>query len=317
MRRNWIVSLAVIAILVTATLWLALGSDRKVPEPPPAPSAQGQATTRLQAKKIARQKRADCTPLADGGFSCGACRDDADCPELSGCIVNLESGRTECQTSQCTKSDECASGTFCRIVGKTSRGDALRACVPPGARGGGSACDPNDGSDPSVSCAANLLCVDGGCAPACRPTEIDEPPDCPNELPCVQTESGWGCVPSCKDQSCGGGKTCSFLSVENPIALCTHAVGANCLGSKGGCSTTQDCIVETNARAERTTFSCVERCTPSAADDPCAKDLVCVPGKRGGHCRRRCTPSGESQCGSGERCTRAAATDDVWFCAAT
>jgi hypothetical protein len=311
------VALAILSTSIFAVIWLAGGRERKVSEPPSRFGAQTPATESLPPKKIAREISAGCIPLADGAFSCGACRDDADCPPSTGCIINLETGRTECEKSQCTKSAECAGGTLCRVVGKTSRGDTLRACVPPGTRSGGAACDPNNGGDPSVSCAANLLCVDGGCAPSCRPTEIDEPSDCPNELPCVETESGWGCTPSCKYQQCGGGKTCSFLSVEGPIALCTHAIGANCLGSKGGCPASHDCIVETDVRAERTTFSCVARCTPSTTDNSCPKGLMCVPGKAGGHCRRACAPSGESQCGSNERCTRADATGDLWFCSAT
>jgi hypothetical protein len=77
--------------------------------------------------------------------------------------------------------------------------------------------------------------------------------------------------------------------------------------------------VETNARDERTTFRCVERCTLENEDKTCPEDFICVlhrkQGKPGGHCRRPCSAEGDPVCGGGERCK----SDDagVWFCSAT
>src|SRR5262245_28163616 len=108
MRRTWIVALAVLLTSIFTVIWIAGGRDRKVPEPPSWFGAQAPAATEpLPPKKIAREVSAGCVPLPEGAFSCGACRDDADCPPSTGCIINLESGRTECETSQCTKSAEC------------------------------------------------------------------------------------------------------------------------------------------------------------------------------------------------------------------
>ncbi len=314
MRVTWMPPLVLLSILVVAIVFVASGRNRKVPEPVPVASAVARLTG-LPAKRVAEPKSAECAALADGGYSCGACRDDQDCPEGSSCVLNLANGRTECQASDCTKSEQCEKGSYCRVVARASRGEPIRACVSPGARPAGGACDPDNGGDPSVSCAAHLVCVEGGCAAACEPTPIEEDSEECGYLRCKETDNGYGCTPSCKQQPCGGGKTCSFLSVESPISLCTQMVGANCLGPQGGCSATEDCIVETNAREERTTFQCVQRCTLEDADKTCPKDSVCVLGKPSGHCRRRCSSEGDPACGSGERCRR----DDggVWFCSAT
>jgi hypothetical protein len=319
MRRTWLAAVAVVAVLVVAIVFVASGrSSRKVPEP--APGARPIRPTGLPAKRVSEPKPADCAPLAAGGYSCGACRDDQDCPEGSACIINLASGRTECHTSDCSKNQDCEKGNNCRVVARASHGEAIRACVSPGARPAGAACDPDNGGDPSVSCAGNMVCINGGCAPPCEPTPIEEDSAECGYLGCIGTDNGYGCTPSCKQYPCGGGKTCSFLSTEGPISLCTHVVGANCLGPQGGCSATQDCIVETNTREERTTFRCVERCTLDDADMTCPKDSVCVlqrkPGKPGGHCRRRCSGADDTSCGSGEQC-RSDHASGVWYCSAT
>jgi hypothetical protein len=178
----------------------------------------------------------------------------------------------------------------------------------------------DNAGDPTVSCSGSLLCVQGGCAPTCVENEFPERNACAGEVPCVKTDDGWGCVPSCKlapKESCGYGKVCEFLSVEDPTALCIHRVGTNCLGSKGGCPQDTDCIVETNAREERATFTCVPRCNAGDRKLSCPADSVCVPGKPSGHCRRRCTPPKGTECGGGERCMRFGRTGELWFCSAT
>jgi hypothetical protein len=317
MRQIWVSAIVVVTILVVSIVWLSSARKRKVPEP--AVVSAVVASRKVPAKKIARQQRVDCSPVAGGGFSCGACREDADCPEKSGCIVNLATGRTECQESDCTKNEDCEKDHYCRVVARTPGGVAVRACVAPGARPAGAACDPDNASDPSVSCAGKMVCINGGCAPPCAPTPIPEDSEECGYLGCIGTDNGYGCTPSCKQgQPCEGGKTCSFLSTTGPISLCTHAVGKNCLGPEGGCTATQDCVVETNTREERTTFRCVERCTLETADNVCPRDSICALHNKQrnqvGHCRRRCSQEGDPVCGSGERCKR----DDVgaWFCSA-
>ena len=318
MRQTWVSAIVVVAILVAALVVAESTRERNVPEPSNATGFV--PSTAAPARKLARGSPEGCAPVAGGGFSCGACREDADCPEKSACVINLETQRTECQAPDCSKSQRCGKGTHCRVVARTSSGVAVQACVAPGRRPSGAACDPDDGSDPSLSCAEDLVCIDGGCAPPCAPTPIEKDSEECGYLGCIGTDNGYGCTPSCKQgQPCGGGKTCSFLSTEGPISLCTHVVGRNCLGPDGGCTGTEECLVETNAREERTTFRCVQRCTLENADETCAEDSVCVlhgkQGKSGGLCRRRCSREADPVCGGGERCKR----DDagVWFCSAT
>src|SRR5678815_2009362 len=111
MRRIWIpialMGLAGSVVLVIS--WIA--RDRKTIEPATRP----EATSRVQAKRLARPKPSGCSPVAGGGYTCGTCRDDADCPPQAGCIVNLESGRTECRGSECTSNEWCATGALCRV----------------------------------------------------------------------------------------------------------------------------------------------------------------------------------------------------------
>jgi hypothetical protein len=322
MRTKWILSALALAVVVVVIGWLA----RRGREPEPAPDGRTSAESAAKREPRAWTARSvpdttassTCAPLPDGGFSCGACRADSDCPGGRGCFVNMETGRTECQGSECARTGECPAGMLCRVVGRTSRGEALRGCVAPGVRKTGAACDPDNAGDPNVSCDAKLLCIQGGCAQACEPPEFPDKSACPGEVPCVTTEEGSGCTPSCKfDKNCGYGKVCEFLSTEGPIALCIHRVGANCLGTNGGCPKDTDCIVETNAREERTIFSCVPRCGSGAANASCPSDSVCVPGKPTGHCRRHCTPPRGSECGAGERCKRVGGLGDLWFCSAT
>jgi len=313
MRRTWLFALLGVAFVAAAAVWLIRAGKQGAPR---EPISEPRVTKRAPPlKPLSPENRANCAPLPGGGFSCGACRDDTDCPASSSCILNLASGRTECQGSSCRTDDDCERGLFCRVVSKTARNEALRACVPGGARPAGAACDPNNATDPSVSCGPKLMCVNGGCAPPCEPRDADEEPSCPGQLPCIETATGWGCIPSCKlGTPCGDGKTCSFLSVENPTALCTYADGPNCLGSQGGCPATTDCVVETNARAERTTFRCYDRCTPGAANQ-CKTGSVCVPGRKTGHCRRACSAGNDAECGGGQRCVKT--VGDAWFCSAT
>jgi hypothetical protein len=321
-KLTWVL-LGVLAIVVVVVVFFSRGSESKrrtkdddtVTAPVTRPPRQWTATTASE-----QAPPPDCAPVADGGFSCGACRDDSSCPAGQSCFVDMQSGRTECQGSECTKNDECPQGMLCRVVARTSRGEPWRSCVSPGIRSAGAACEPDNAGDPSVSCSRNLLCVQGGCAPACVENEFPERNACAGEVPCLKTDEGWGCVPSCKHtakSSCGDGKVCEYLSVEDQTALCVHKVGSNCLGSKGGCAYGSDCIVETNAREERATFSCAPRCNPGDPKSRCAADSVCVPGKTSGHCRHRCVPLADKACPVGERCIRLAGQANVGFCSAT
>ena len=320
MRRTWTLALAGLAgaaLLAAAVLWFLRDGNRKAPpEPVSMPKVTAPATEAAPPEPLARVKQPDCTPLSDGGLSCGACRDNADCPAGS-CVKNRLTGRTECQLPGCKENADCPQGLICRVVGRTASDEPLRACVPPGERAAGNACDPNNAGDRAVSCGPKLVCVNGGCAQPCERREVDDDPSCPSLHECVETEAGWGCVPTCKIEPCPTGKTCTFLSDENPISLCTYPDGPNCLGSKGGCPANTDCVVETNARSERTTFRCYPRC---GADLGCPDGSVCVPGrvagKKSAHCRRGCTPETANQCGPNERCVKGAASGG-YFCSAT
>jgi len=79
MRRIWVFAVIVVAILVVALVWIRSAGQQKVPEPSAADAFV--ANTAVPAKKFARQKHEGCTPLVEGGFSCGACREDTDCPK--------------------------------------------------------------------------------------------------------------------------------------------------------------------------------------------------------------------------------------------
>ena len=197
----------------------------------------------------------------------------------------------------------------------------MRGCVPSGTRTEGGACDPDNGGDPSVSCAGKLLCINGGCSPQCEPPEYPERSSCPGELRCVTTADGSGCTPACKEPQratgkdpCPAGKVCEFLSVENATSMCVYKVGQNCLGSKGGCPEGTECLAETNAKTERTTFACHPKCDPAAPS--CSANFICVPGKPNSHCRRGCSPGQASGCADGERCKRVKGPGEVGYCSA-
>ena len=321
MRRTWMVALAGVAVVAAAVFWFLRDGERRAPPEPvstPVVTARDPSEPVAPAEPSAQVKRPDCSPLPGGGLSCGTCRDNTDCPAGSTCVVNRSSGRAECKHAGCAKNEDCTGGALCRVVGRTSSDEPLRACVPAGVRPSGSACDPNNGVDPAVSCGPKLVCVNGGCAPPCEPPEVDEDPVCPGLLSCVPTEAGPGCIATCKQEGCRDGKTCSFLSDENAISVCTYPDGPNCLGSKGGCPENTDCVVETNARSERTTFRCYPRC---GADQACAAGSVCVPGRVAGkvvtQCRRGCAPDSGGSCGPGERCVKGGGASGAWFCSAT
>jgi hypothetical protein len=314
---------ALIIVVVVAVLSRRQPAEKQpiaeAPEkaPPAAPS-------RANVFRGGEEQRppADCVALADGGFSCGACRDDTDCPPQHGCFVNVAGGRTECQGSECKRDNDCPGQLLCRTVARTLRGDPMRGCVASGTRTEGTACDPDNGGDPSVSCAGKLLCINGGCAATCDPPEYPERSNCPGELRCVTTLDGSACTPTCKEQQratgkdpCTGGKVCEFLSVEHATSMCVERVGQNCLGSKGGCPAGTECLAETNVKTERTTFACHPKCDPAAP--ACAADAVCVPSKPNSHCRRRCSPGPAVACASGERCKRAQGPGAIWYCSAT
>src|SRR5688572_12232757 len=188
MRKTWVAAIVMATLLVVAMVFVRSARGRKVPESPGGSAFV--VNTAVSAKTIARQKREGCAPVAGGGFSCGACREDTDCPEKSACIVNLATGRTECQAPDCSKSQECEKGTYCRVVARTPSGVAVQACVAPGARPAGAACDPDNASDPSVSCAGNMVCIDGGCSPPCEPTPIKEDSEECGYLGCIGTDNG-------------------------------------------------------------------------------------------------------------------------------
>jgi hypothetical protein len=236
--------LGVVAVGIVAVVALRSGhevDEKKVPaeaekkEAAPPPRTWDPSTVQEQ------KPPADCVAAADGGVSCGACRDDSNCPPKQACFLNIATGRTECQGSECGKDKDCPPHLVCRTISRTSRGDAMRGCVPSGTRAEGTACDPDSGGDPSVSCAGKMLCINGGCAISCVPPEYPERGNCPGELRCVTTMDGSGCTPACKEvqratgkDPCIDGKVCEFLSVENATSLCIHKVGKNCLGSLCG-----------------------------------------------------------------------------------
>jgi hypothetical protein len=320
--------LMLLGVLAVAIVVVVVVVARRDPEPkrePAAASEPAQAAPPPRSWDPARVEEqkppAACVTVADGGFSCGACRDDTNCPPKQACFVNLATGRTECQGSECARDKDCPAGLVCRTISRTLRGHAMRGCVPPGTRRAAAACDPDSGGDPAVSCAGGLLCINGGCSPPCDPPEYPERSNCPGELRCVTTEDGSGCTPTCKEEQratgkdpCTDGKVCEFLSVENATSLCIHKAAPNCLGSKGGCPEGTECLAETNAKTERTTFACHPKCGP--AGPGCAADFVCVPGKPNSHCRRGCSPGQASGCGEGERCKKAAGAAQIWYCSA-
>jgi hypothetical protein len=319
MGKPFVATLAVLALLAAAALWLLRRGDGASR---PEVAARGQTdpitapprARRLPMERARAQGLAvpECRPVDGGGFTCGACREDADCPPSSACAIDWESGRTECLASECSADSECPNEMVCRADGEVRGDEPLRRCVPRGARAEGASCEPGHASDTAVSCGKDLICVQGGCAPSCAPADPDEPDACPGGVPCVKTPDGWGCIPSCQHRACGGGKQCLYLSVESPIALCTYATGDNCL-YPGRCGPDQECLVETNPRAERTTFECVPSCTPGAVGRSCPMGTVCIASGARGQCRRACAPGEGGACRSDERCTRAVGTE-TWFC---
>lgn len=324
MSRNvMLVGLAALGIIIAVVVLSRRDPVEKDGPPAEAQKEIPQPTRSYPAGSEAEQKppRTDCVALADGGFSCGACRDDKDCPPKHGCFVSIATGKNECQGSECKRDNDCPANLLCRTIARTARGDPMRGCVASGTRTEGGACDPDNGGDPSVSCAGKLLCINGGCSPQCEPPEYPERSSCPGELRCVTTADGSGCTPACKEQQratgkdpCPPGKVCEFLSVENATSMCVYKVGQNCLGSKGGCSEGTECLAEVNAKTERATFACHPKCDPAAPS--CSANLICVPGKPNSHCRRGCAPGQGAVCAEGERCKRAKGPGEIWYCSA-
>jgi hypothetical protein len=319
MLRRLAIAVSTVAVLAAVFLMVSHREEKAGNKDAKDETARGKRQPHLWTATTASEQAPphECAPLSAGGFSCGACRDDSSCPPGQYCSVDLESGRTQCRGSDCAKNDDCPRPLLCRVVTRTSRGEPVRGCVAEGIRHAGAPCDSDNAGDPSVSCIGLLVCVHGGCAPACVENEFPERNACVGEVPCVKTDNGWGCVPSCKYEpknSCGGGKVCEYLSVEDPTALCIHRVGSNCLGSKGGCPSDQECIVETDARAERTTFACAMKCDP--AKPACPAGAVCVPGKKNGHCRPSCSGTQEHACADGQRCRKGGAAGELSYCSA-
>ena len=201
MRRIWIIALAGLALVAAAVVWLLRSENRAVP---PEPVSAPLATAQPQAEPALAP--APTVPIAS----------------------------VKQQHRSCEKNEDCGKDGLCRVVGRTPSDAPLRGCVPPGVRRAGSACDPNGGGDPAVSCGPKLVCVNGGCAPSCVPPEVDDEAVCPGLLTCVQTEAGPGCIATCKQDGCTDGKTCSFLSVENATSVCTYPDGPTVSAARVG-----------------------------------------------------------------------------------
>src|SRR5919199_69806 len=114
MRKPFVTTLAILALLAAAVLWLLRRGDGA---PRPEVAARGRTdpitapprARRLPMERARGQGMAvpECRPIDGGGFTCGACREDADCPASAACAINWESGRTECLASECSADSEC------------------------------------------------------------------------------------------------------------------------------------------------------------------------------------------------------------------
>ena len=140
----------------------------------------------------------------------------------------------------------------------------------------------------------------GGCAPACVPPDYPERSNCPGEPRCVTTKDGSGCTPACKEEQRATERIPA--PTERSASSCRSRTRPRCAstrsartasGAKAAAHGTE-CLAETNAKTERTTFACHPKCDPAAA--ACPADFIWSPESDSEHCRRGCTPGQASGC---------------------
>lgn len=246
----------------------------------------------------------------DGGFQCGECTHDSECPSGQGCAINRSTGRFECISSECEDDQGCFPGTVCRALTRTAAGGLVRRCVIEGARQEGQSCILAPASA-SAACREDLVCFVGACRARCEPGAAGA---CPAGQRCQEAlGNGTVCVPDCRDSGCRAGQTC--LQAFAGSYQCA-TLGIDECGNERPCPAGAHCLVR--ARGEQAGRYCASACKPWLGSKACPDGYVCG---RGGpeksSCYRQCSPQDLSSCPSGWTCTTVSEDLRTWGCQPT
>lgn len=242
----------------------------------------------------------------DGGFSCGQCTHDAECPQGHGCIANRQTRRFECLPSECEDDQGCFPGTVCRALAGAAPGPLVRRCVPTGSRVLGERCLPG-AADAVDACTEDLVCFDGACRARCGSGSSP----CPEGQQCHDTlRDARVCVPDCRHRGCSGEERCVEVF---PGSFQCASVSIDECGDGRACPQGQYCL--TRARDGRAGRFCAAPCKSWLGSDACPQGYVCG---RGGpeqsSCYRACSPQDMSSCPQGWMCTTVSEDKQSWGC---
>lgn len=281
-------------------------------EPPPRPSTSGPGGALPATVRLLDGGSAALPPTAmdcsfDGGFRCGDCTHDADCPAGQGCVANRSTRRFECVATECEDDQGCFPGTVCRTVAGSSPGPLIRRCVATGVRHAGQSC-LHASAEPASACAEGLVCLASVCRAPCSDGAAQQ---CPAGQRCIDTQvDGKLCVPDCRAGGCDGTLQC--LQVFPGAYECVQ-VGIDECSDDRPCAQGQDCLVR--ARGGRAGRFCAAACPSWKGTAACAEGQVCG---RGGPaqsaCYRRCDPQDLSSCPAGWICSTVSEDKQTWGC---
>lgn len=242
-----------------------------------------------------------------GGFQCGACRTDSDCPAGKGCVANRETRRFECMEPECEEDAHCFPGFVCRRATRGGTGPAIRRCLPVGKRHAGETCDVLFVSAEGA-CQEGLICHRGVCSVPCR---REDAASCPQGQTCEEGDDGAACFPDCRAQGCPGGQRCKRLQDED--FQCLEQVQGEC--PERPCAEGERCNMRVSRG--RGVFWCARQCDPLHADSCPAGQICGVGGGTVSTCYRRCDPMDPGSCGEGQRCATVSEDMTQWGCTPT
>lgn len=242
----------------------------------------------------------------DGGFQCGACQTDADCPAGQACTVDFHKGRFECVASECEDDQGCFPGTVCRNIALLEGASPVRRCILTGDRSEGELCNSIPAST-REACREGLLCVGERCG---RPCKLGAPGACSEGWTCRASRNGAACVPDCRVGGCSQGTSCIALGEDGPHE-CVRLVVDAC-DDRRPCPDGQHCLV--NRQGERAGRFCAAACQPWRPDS-CPQGYVCG---RGGptksSCYLACNPQDLTTCPAGWLCKTVSEDLQTWGC---
>lgn len=298
------------ASLIQTASFSGMDGPRSVPEEASAPR-ESVPSAGVSLPSTPLDSAADGLPSAGlrcsragGGFQCGTCQKDSDCPAGRGCVANRETRRFECLDSECEEDGHCFPGLVCRRVSRWDSNSVIRRCVPMGLRREGETCDTQFVSA-AGACQEGLLCHRGRCSIPCR---LDDESSCPEGHACEQSDDGAACSPDCRALGCPGGQRCK--SVGGQEYQCLEEVQGEC--PETPCGEGERC----NMRVVRGrgVFWCARLCDPLRAESCAANEICGIGGGAVNTCYRRCDPMDPDSCGEGSTCTTSAEDMSRWGC---